>query len=72
MTALENTQETVEKRIKLPIQLNTLLLTDCRIQNPFNTEGSVERLIAAILNQYYEQPENKERVAKALGLLQKP
>lgn len=70
MTALENTQETIEKRIKLPSKLNTLLLTDCRIQNPFNIEGSVERLMIAILNQFYEQPENKQRMAKALGLLQ--
>lgn len=61
-----------EKRIKIPTQLNTLLLTDCRIANPFNIEGSVERLMIAILYQYYEQPENRDRLAKALNLLQPP
>lgn len=59
----------VQKRLRIPDMLNTFLLTDSRIQNPLNINHSTEKLIIAILTDYYSQPVNLSRIKKAISIL---
>lgn len=59
----------VQKRLRIPDTLNTFLLTDSRIQNPLNINHSTEKLIIAILQHYYSQPDNLSRIMKATSIL---